>query len=214
MDSTYVGAIPNFYLVLGDFEAARRWRDSYAMLNTGIRMSSLSAEQQVELLLDEGHTQEAAEIAMPLLGHSSDTVNYPRLLRVIRDHFLDVEREDDALEIYRVVFPGMFREAPDVNRSNAQVAVDLVPILQLVGETSDASKLAEIAFPVLRQMAPQALSGRGLLEVELYAILGERDKAIDSCRTALELNPGNAYFTDLMTRISSEDQAAVGSGGG
>jgi hypothetical protein len=40
------------------------------------------------------------------------------------------------------------------------------------------------------------------------------EKALEGCRTALELNPKKAFAADLMARISSEEQAAVGPGGG
>jgi hypothetical protein len=49
---------------------------------------------------------------------------------------------------------------------------------------------------------------------EAYDRLGEHEKAIESCRTALELDPGNEFIANLMARISSESRAADGSGGG
>jgi hypothetical protein len=54
-----------------------------------------------------------------------------------------------------------------------------VLLLQEAGETADASVLAERTFPVLNDTPVFAAFGKFLLEVELHAILGDRDKAID-----------------------------------
>ena len=67
-----------------------------------------------------------------------------------------------------------------MNRSNLQAAVDLVLLLQEAGETTEASVLAERTFPVLADTPVFAAFGKFLLEVELHAILGDRDKAINA----------------------------------
>jgi hypothetical protein len=142
----------------------------------------------------EGKTQEAAEVAITLLDHSRDTVFFPAVLRAIRDYFLRVEREGDALEVYREIYPGLFLDTPDVNRANLQAAVDLVLLLQQVGEETDASKLADSAFPVLRKTPVNATYGKFLLEVELFAILGDRDKAIDTLAAIVDAG-WNSYVS-------------------
>ena len=130
------------------------------------------------MLRYEGKTEEAAEVALGLLDQPRDTAYFPAVLRAIRDYFLSVEREDDAIEAYRRIFPELLLETPDVNRSNLQAAVDLVLLLQEAGETTEASVLAERTFPVLDDTPVFAAFGKFLLEVELHAILGDRDKAI------------------------------------
>jgi tetratricopeptide (TPR) repeat protein len=67
---------------------------------------------------------------------------------------------------------------------------------------------------VLNAQTYEASSGAHGALAEVYYHLGEREKALGSCRTALELNPENVYAADLMAQISSEDKAAEGSGGG
>jgi TolB-like protein len=171
--------LPYFYLSLGDFESARIWRNSFDISRIE---SGFAKEQEIALLRSEGKIQEAAEVAISLLSHSRDTVSFPYLLQSIRDYYLRVERENEALELYQEFFPELFLDRPNANRANLQVAVDLVHLLRRVGEEAEASKLADLTFPVLTEAPIKAGStnGRGLLEVELYAILGERDKAIDA----------------------------------
>ena len=150
------------------------------------RKGGWGGEQHIALLQYEGKTQEAAEVAIGLLDRPRDTAYLPAVLRAIRDHFLNVEREDDAIEAYRSIYPELLLETPNVNRSNLQAAVDLVLLLQEAGETADASFLAERTFPVLDDTPVFATFGKFLLEVELHAILGERDKAIDALSTIVD----------------------------
>lgn len=60
----------------------------------------------------------------------------------------------------------------------------------------------------------EASSGAHGALAEAYDRLGEREKAIESCRKALELNPENVHATELMARITSHEQVAAASGGG
>ena len=175
MDSGSVGSIPGLYLALGDFETAGRWRDAYETTNPG---TNWAGEQRINLLLYEGKTQEAAEVALSILDRPRDVVYIPDVLRGIRDYFTRVEREDDALGAYRAIYPELFLEVPNVNRSNLQPAVDLVLLLQEAGDATRASILADSTFPVLDTAPVFAVFGKSLLEVELHAILGNRDRAI------------------------------------
>ncbi len=200
MDKTNIGAIPGLYLQLGDFEAARLWRDSYNAFNPG---TSWAGEQHIALLQYEGKTQEAAEVAIGLLDRPRDTAFFPDILRSIRDHFLNVEREADAIEAYRSIYPELLLETPNVNRSNFQAAVDLVLLLQEAGEMADASVLAERTFPILDETPVFATFGKFLRGVELHAILGDRDKAIDVLATIVDsgwtayVSPNNRNLASL-----------------
>ena len=47
---------------------------------------------------------------------------------------------------------------------------------------------------------------------EAYNRIGEGEKALESCRTALELDPDNTHGASLMARITSEERPATNSG--
>ena len=183
LDETNLGVVPTHYMAVGDFATARIWRDSYTEFNPGI---SWGGEQNIALLLYEGKTQEAAEVAVGLLGQPRDTTYFPDILRAIRDHYLNVEREADAIEAYRSIYPELLLETPNVNRSNLQAAVDLVLLLQKAGESAKASVLAELTFPVLEDTPVFATFGKFLHEVELHAIRGDHDKAIEALSTIVD----------------------------
>ncbi len=52
-------------------------------------------------------------------------------------------------------------------------------------------------------------SGADSMLAETYNRIGEREKALESCRTALELDPDNAHCASLMAQISSEEPPAT-----
>ena len=200
LDRTNIGIVPNLYLALGDFAQARLWRESHDVFNPG---TSWGGEQHIALLQYEGKTQEAAEVAIGLLDRPRDTAYFPDVLRAIRDHFLNVEREGDAIEAYRRIYPELLLEIPNVNRSNFQAAVDLVLLLQEAGQTANASALAERTFPVLDDTPVFATFGKFLLEVELHAIRGDRDKALDTLSAIVDsgwtayVSPNNRNLASL-----------------
>jgi hypothetical protein len=81
--------------------------------------------------------------------------------------------------------------------------VDLVLLLQEAGEMADASVLAERTFPVLDETPVFATFGKFLRGVELHAILGDRDKAIEVLSTIVDsgwtayVSPNNRNLASL-----------------
>jgi TolB-like protein/Tfp pilus assembly protein PilF len=199
MDDSYIGIIPAYYLMLGDFETARLWRNAYDQFNPG---TSWTGEQRLKLLRYEGKLQEAAEEALSLLGEGRDTAYFPDVLRAIRDYFMTVERESDAIEAYQTIYPELLQETPDVNRSNLPAAVDLVLLLQGAGAAEEAATLAERTFPALNDTPVFATFGKFLLEVELHAILGNRDEAIEALSAIVD-SGWNFYIRPDDPNLSS-----------
>ena len=89
-----------------------------------------------------------------------------------------------------------------MNRSNLQAAVDLVLLLQEVGETAEASVLADRTSPVLDDTPVFAAFGKYLLEVELHAILGDHDKAIEVLSTIVD-SGWTAYVSPSNRNLAS-----------
>jgi len=108
-----------------------------------------------------------------------------------------------------VEYERLLREDPARVLFNDQPMTELGYDLMSQGQLDAAQKVL-----ALNAQTYEASSGALGALAEAYYRLGEREKAIECCRTALELNPGNVYAAGLMARISSEEQVAVGSGGG
>jgi tetratricopeptide (TPR) repeat protein len=103
-----------------------------------------------------------------------------------------------------VEYERLLHEDPARVLFNDQPMTDLGYDLMYQGQLDDAQKVLE-----LNTQTYEASSGAHGALAEVFYHLGEPEKALESCRTALELNPGNDYFTDLMARISSEEPPAV-----
>jgi TolB-like protein len=185
---SYIGFL---FTELGDFESARIWHDAYVLEYSD---ASFGKSIEVQLLLAEGKAKEASQVAEKLLGFSRDTIFEPALLRTIRDYNISVGIESDSIDLYRQFYPELFRDSPGVNRVNIMAAVDLVLLLKMTGREDEYLSLAENSFELMDSMPRMAAMGIGLLDVELHAILGDRDAAIASLRAANDA--GLVIFVD------------------
>ena len=187
--TSYVGFL---YSALGDFDSARVWHKAYAREYPD---ASFAKSLELRLLQADGQLLAAAEIAEKMLGFSRDTIYEPELLRALRDYNISVDNQNAALDWYRKIFPELLREDPDVNRANIMAAVDLALLLNMAGREDELLVLAEKSLDLMDSMPRMAFTGLGLLDVELYAILGDRDSAIASLQEAN--NAGLVAYVDL-----------------
>ena len=183
LDDNNLGFISEFYMALDDIDAAKKWRNAYLDYSPD---SGFADQLEIDMLLYEGKIGEAAELAIGLLSGSRDTMSYPVIHRVIRNYYLKVEREVDAIDLYRENFPELFLDRPNVNRANLMAAVDLVLLLRRVEDDEGAQRVAERAFPILAETPLGSPFGKFLNEVELHAVLGDRDNAIATLREIVD----------------------------
>jgi TolB-like protein/Tfp pilus assembly protein PilF len=176
------GNLATYFSELGDFESTRIWYDSFVQDLVG--WASFAEIVQLRMLRAEGQRQEAATLAATMLRHGRDSYSSPEALRVIRDYNLTVGAEADSIERYREIYPELFGASPNVHRANIAAAVDLVLVLRTIGQEEGASQLARASLDLMDSMPRLAASGLGLLDVELHAILGERDEAISALTAA------------------------------
>jgi len=175
---SYVGLL---FTELGDFDSARLWHEAYVRKYSD---ASFGKSIEIRLLHANDQLREAAEIAEIMLGFSRDTISEPNLLRTLRDYNISIENQNDALDWYQKIFPELLQDDPDVNRANIMAAVDLALLLKMAGREDELLVLAEKSLDVMDSMPRMANLGIGLLDVELYAILGDRDSAIASLKEA------------------------------
>lgn len=99
-----------------------------------------------------------------------------------------------------VEYERLLREDPD------RVLFDDQPMTELGYDLMRQEQLdAALQVLELNTQTYEASAGAHGALAEVYFHLGEREKAIDTCRKALELDPEDDYFAELMTRISSEE---------
>ena len=78
------------------------------------------------------------------------------------------------------------------SRSNIEAAVEFVLLLELGGRKDDSTRMAAACFDVMQSMRRMGIAEIGEIDAELHAILGDRDAAIESLRSAV--NAGWAYY--------------------
>jgi tetratricopeptide (TPR) repeat protein len=106
-------------------------------------------------------------------------------LFLLRDADLRDGRYDRALERYRKAYPELFLPAsPRSDRLNYLVAVGVVPVLQALGRTDEAHALLDGIERAIRTIPRLGGEGYGPTDVQIYALRGEKTKALAALRNA------------------------------
>ncbi len=182
LGSRYSAAVAWNYVFLGDLDSARPWHEQYKRdFPNGAHGPWLS----IEFFRASGAQQEAAKVSEELLGFSRDTylIEYP--LKVIRDYLIDTDRVEDAIDKYQQLFPELFLSKPNINYATISSAVDLILLLKLNGQNSAVDTIAAGCIELMQTMPRMAFGGVGLQDVELHAMLGNRDAAIEALAEAV-----------------------------
>ena len=119
-----------------------------------------------------------AEFAYPILSMAS----------------LKLEEYDKAREFLTQASPMLAGDTnASVTRYNLRAAVMLAYALQQTNHDRQASELLTQAWDVVQQMPRTGAGGRGIRDVEILAVQGRKDAALDALREAID-----AGFVSLM----------------
>jgi TolB-like protein/predicted Zn-dependent protease len=169
------------YLDLGDTVAGEYWMREVMRLAPTQYDSKWSA---VHLALYTGGPEEIIASAEELLAVSPGSW---LALRVLRDADFQAGRNNAALERYRAAKPELVdREDPDVNATNWWWAIEVANVLAKVGEQERADTLLNNALLLIESRPRLGYDGFGIRDVEIYALLGDKEKVLDAFATAVE----------------------------
>ncbi|MEE9142652.1 MAG: tetratricopeptide repeat protein [Gammaproteobacteria bacterium] len=109
-------------------------------------------------------------------------------LRIIRDASFETGEMNTAINWYRQRFPGLFQDSPKVDATNINNAANLVLLLQKAGDTERAETLLDTALNYYQTTQPPGVHGYDLniVDTELFALKGEKEKALAALRQAVE----------------------------
>jgi len=169
------------YLDLGDLVAGQYWmREAMRLAPTQID----SKRATVHLALYTGGPEEIMSAAKELLAVSP---NDWQALFVQRNVAYQAGRADAALRRYRAAKPDLVdSEDPDVNDTNWRWAINVASILVEVGERERADNLLNKALLAIGSTPRLGYGGFGISDVEIYALLGDKEKALNTFVTAVE----------------------------
>jgi TolB-like protein/Tfp pilus assembly protein PilF len=109
------------------------------------------------------------------------------VLSLLRDQELAAGRYREARALYEPLFPELLSERdPEVDLRNYRAALDLALILFRTGERERAERLLERSVESIQKRPRLGFFGSGIADVQLYALRGERQKALSALRQAID----------------------------
>jgi TolB-like protein/cytochrome c-type biogenesis protein CcmH/NrfG len=169
------------YLDLGDLVAGEYWmREAMRLAPT----QSDSIWAAVHLARYRNDSEEIIAAAKELLGVWPNNL---LSLVLLRDYDYQAGRGDAAFQRFRAAQPDLFDAAdPKVNANTWQFAIEIANILTKVGQRERADILLNEALLVIEAMPRLGYRGFGISDVEIYALLGDKEKALSTFATAVE----------------------------
>jgi TolB-like protein/class 3 adenylate cyclase/Tfp pilus assembly protein PilF len=169
------------FLDLGDPDRAEYWINRSIELApenffTNLAMQALALHRGDEVAALE-HGRKAFAI-WPLDGP---------VLNLLRDLYVRAGRYIEARALYEEHFPELLSERdPEVNLRNYRAAIDLALILSRTGERERADWLLEHGPAQIQRRPRLGSMGYRIADVQVYALRGEKQKALSALRHAID----------------------------
>lgn len=168
------------YLDLGDHMAGEQW------MREAIRLAPTQSDSKwaaVHLARYTGKSEEILAAAEELYRVSPGAW---QALGVLRDADYNAGRSDAALRRYKAAMPDLVGENPEINATNWRWAIEIANVLSKVGERERADDLLNKALVIIESRPRLGYRGFGISDVEIYALLGDKERALGLFDTAVE----------------------------
>ena len=108
-------------------------------------------------------------------------------LTFLRDHELRADRYPEARALYETSHPELLnRHAPKIHNWNYQSAIDFALVLFKTGEQAQADLLLNRSLQYIQTRPRLGDAGYGIADVQIYALQGEKQKALSALRQAID----------------------------
>jgi TolB-like protein len=178
-DSFIPTILGRLFLDLGDPHAAEYWIQRSIELNPDSRYTNLSV-QLLHFYREDESSLDSARKAI---------ANFPRMwpvLAFLRNHELREGRPAEARTLYERIRPALLSEDnPNVDYNNYEIAIDLALVLIRTGEQERADLLLDRSLEYI-QTVPRLGLGHWIADVQIYALQGEKKKALAALRQAID----------------------------
>ena len=181
------------YAMLGDNETAEEWaNETWQRAPDPGNYFSCAAKSVVAIL--RGQEETVLECA-----RQQDDAWF---LALLRDNDLSVGRDEEARARYYGSNPELFDiNKPVVTSGDAAIAVDLSLVLYRTEESELANSLLQHALDFIATSHRPGTTGYAWLDVEIYALKGEKEKALTAMRNAID-DGYSAYWWMLERRLN------------
>jgi len=173
------------YLDLGGVAEAKYWTQRLLDLGPNTFVSNDGMALMQLALGDESAAVEFARKAIDLApAYLQPFLNSTRLLR---DHELRAGRVFEVRALYEKRHPELLsRKDPTVSRANYEAAIGLAMIASHTGEAAYADLLLQRSLEILQQVPRLGGFGYGVADAQIYALRGEKEKALAALRRAID----------------------------
>ncbi len=169
------------YLDLGDQVAGEFW------IREAIRLAPTQYYSQWAAVYLEVYTGTQDEIEAAARAAHAVSPDEGLALIQLRDADIRAGRAQDAVQRFRNIHPDLVDGAdPKVDTTNWWWAIEIANALGKVGRQDRAEDLLHQALQVVESMPRLGYAGFGIADVEIHALLGDKEKALDALATAVE----------------------------
>jgi tetratricopeptide (TPR) repeat protein len=167
------------YLDLGDLDGAEYWAARSVELGPESARSNLAMHTL--------HLYRGDEAALDYAPRRAFQLNQLFVPFLPRDHEVRAGRYTEARALYEEFFPELLSERnPKVDPRNYRAAIDLALILSRTGEQGRADWLLDRSLQQIQKSPRLGDNGYGFADVQLYALRGEKQKALLALRQAID----------------------------
>jgi TolB-like protein/cytochrome c-type biogenesis protein CcmH/NrfG len=175
---------PSFMAILwselGDRAEADRWANRARAISPD---SPWEAFIRFLILLNSGDLAGAAshgEVA--LRGFETNEL----VLWVLAANDVRLDRADIAVERYLAAYPVFSDDDPSIDATNFDSVISFAFLMQTTGDPARANRLLDRVMVFIQTIPRLGFSGYGIADAVIYAIRGEKDRALVALREALD----------------------------
>jgi tetratricopeptide (TPR) repeat protein len=175
-DSAFLGFL---FLELGDFDRAESWIE---------RSLELGPERfWPNFAMHALHLYRGDEAAALDYARRAFAFNPPFMPTLLRDHELRAGRYAEARALYEEHYPELLNEGdPTVAGSNWGAAIGLALVSSKAGDQEHADLLLNRSLGHIQTRPRLGGSGYGIADVQIYALQGDKQKALSALRQAID----------------------------
>jgi tetratricopeptide (TPR) repeat protein len=178
------------FLDLGDRGKAEYWIE---------RSIELGPESLLpNIVMHELHLYRGDEAAALDYARSVFALNPLFVPGLLRDHELRAGRYSEARGLYEKIHPELLNEGdPAIDHSNWGAAIDLALVLSKTGEQERADLLLDRSLQYIQTLQRLGTNGYWIADVRIYALQGEKQKALSALRQAIDEGWRVGWWYDL-----------------
>ncbi len=171
------------FLALGDPDRAEYWIQRSAEVGPDNFYSNMAMQ---DLALYRGDETVAAQYGRKAFAIFPLEWRGMPLSR-LRDHEVRGGRYIEARALYEEHFPELLDERdPRIDDRNYKAAIDLALILSRTGERERADRLLDLSLEQIAKRPRLGFVGYGIADVQIFALQGEKQKALSALRQAID----------------------------